>query len=164
MDALRTAFLAQADEQALRSAVEAEEAEACRVAAARRRAQEVVREARTAAEAAALPDVARIRATAARQARHALLSAQREVFEQFRQEAHAAALALRDGPAYAALLEQLSRRAREQLGQTAKLHVDPAGVGGVIAREGDRQVDYSLPALVDRCIVALGERVEELWR
>jgi vacuolar-type H+-ATPase subunit E/Vma4 len=164
MDALRTAFLADSTELAQRAVAEARQADADRVEAARVRAEELMRAARPAGEAAVLPDVARIHAAAARHARQLLLGAQREVFEEFRREALRAALELRGSPSYPGLLDELSRRARTQLGEAAELDVDPAGSGGVIARDGDRRVDYSLPALVERCIAALGDRVEELWR
>ena len=40
---------------------------------------------------------------------------------------------------------------------------DAPGAGGVFAPRGDRLVDYSLDALVERCLDGLGTKVERLW-
>ena len=73
-------------------------------------------------------------------------------------------LGLRQADGYPALLERLARAARDQLGPDADVEVDPPGLGGVIGRAGRTSVDYTLPALVDRSIAALGDELERLWR
>lgn len=93
-----------------------------------------------------------------------MLEARRAVYDDFRGEARAAALGLREDPSYPALLKRLVAEARAALGPDAEVERDPEGAGGVRARSGARSVDLTLPALVEGCVARLGDRVTELWR
>jgi hypothetical protein len=44
------------------------------------------------------------------------------------------------------------------------VEIDVPELGGVRARAGARQVDYTLATLTDRCIAGLGDELELLWR
>ena len=92
-----------------------------------------------------------------------VLAAQREVYEEFCRRARAAALALREEPEYPALLDRLAEAARRELGERAEIERDPLADGGVVARDGTRSVDYTLPALADLAIAELGPHVRKLW-
>jgi vacuolar-type H+-ATPase subunit E/Vma4 len=76
---------------------------------------------------------------------------------------HEAVLDLRHDPRYPDLLDVLEDMARHQLGPSARVDRDPISAGGVTATVGPRQVDYSLPALADRALDALGDEVIALW-
>ena len=159
---LRDALLADA-----RARAAAQLAEASRRAAAQRDAAEaegtvLVERARAEGSAAAELETAAEDARGHRRARTLVLAARNDVYEELRRRAHAAADGLREGPGYPALLERLATQARSQLGPDAKLELDPPG-GGVVASSGARRVDYTLAALVERCIHLLGARMERLW-
>lgn len=164
LDPLRASFLGQAAAVAERRLADAAAEGRDRVAAAERKAAAIVAAARREGEEEARRETARGLAAAERRGRELVLQARRDVYDAFRREAHEAARALRDDPAYPALLERLARAAATQLGEEAQLERDPPGIGGVRAREGRRAVDYSLDALADRCLDTLGADVEELWR
>jgi vacuolar-type H+-ATPase subunit E/Vma4 len=135
-----------------------------RVAAARTDVEQLVAEARSAGERDAAGDVQRLVAGARRAARAEALAARNEIYEQLRAEVLTRVLALRSSAGYRRLLERLSSELKAQLGAGATLEVDPDPAGGVIARDGTRLVDCSLPVLARRCLAALGPQVEELWR
>jgi vacuolar-type H+-ATPase subunit E/Vma4 len=135
-----------------------------RVAAARTDVEQLVAEARSAGERDAAGDVQRLVAGARRAARAEALAARNEIYEQLRAEVLTRVLALRGSAGYRRLLERLSSELKAQLGAGATLEVDPDPAGGVIARDGTRLVDCSLPVLARRCLAALGPQVEELWR
>ena len=144
-----------------------------RLAAADRRVEEILLDAEE--RGAALVDRARAEgeasatlagsydeARARRRAMSLVLSAKRELYDELREQALAGAHALRDAPSYPALLEHLAALAREQLGDDVEVDVDYPG-GGLRASSGARHVDYSIDALVERCLDRLGERLEHLW-
>lgn len=164
VDRLRASFLAQAAEDAEQAIAAAEADRRTRLAEAQASAEEIVASARAAGEVDARRDAAAATAAARRRARSAALAARLELYEELRRQALAAAPELRAKPSYEELLRRLERAARADLGADALVERDPGGAGGVVARAGSRMVDYSLPALVERCLGALGERVEELWR
>lgn len=161
---LRTSFLAQAAEDAERTIAAANDARRERLAEAKRRGAEIVASARAAGEIDARREAARIVGAARRRARSTTLAARLELYEGLRRRALEAAAELRTKPSYAGILERLERAARSDLGASAVVELDAGEAGGVVARAGSKLVDYSLSALVDRCIETLGERVEELWR
>lgn len=98
---------------------------------------------------------------ARREARATLLAAQREVYDQLRQQAQQAVLRLRDDPDYPQLRAELVRQAQAALGPQAVVTDHP--LGGVVAEAAGRHVDLSLPALTDRAVAGLGRRLEDLW-
>jgi hypothetical protein len=159
---LRDALLEDA-----RAKAAAELAEAAGRATRQREAAEsegaaVVERARAEGAAAADAENAAQQALARRQARALVLAARNDVYEELRRRARTAAHDLRGTPDYRALQERLAATARSQLGADARLELDPPG-GGVVATSGTRRVDYSLDALVERCIELLGSRAERLW-
>lgn len=159
--AVRRALLedAEADAGRLLAAAEAEAAE--RLAGARREAEGRLRAARAEGEADALAQLGAERARARREARERILAARREAYEALGAAAADAARALRDDPSYPDLRAALVRRAQAQLGPDAEILDDPEG--GIIARDGNRRVDYRLVTLAGRCLDAFGEEVEALW-
>ena len=92
-----------------------------------------------------------------------MLRARREAYESLRDETVAAVLGLRWDPGYEALLDRLEADARERLGADAAIQRDPPGLGGVIAHDGQRLIDATLPVLAARALEALGSEVDELW-
>jgi cell division septum initiation protein DivIVA len=133
------------------------------VAQAREEAARLVASARAEGEAEAAVEADRWLALARSDARTEILEARREQYETLRREAQAAAQSLRGTAGYERLLARLERRAREQLGAAATLERD-AAAGGLVARAGKRQVDYTLVALVERCLERVSAEVERLWR
>lgn len=159
LDRLRASFLAHAAAEAEHTVAAAAAERARRLDDARDAASRLVAEGRRTGEAAAGAETARTLLEARRRTRASLLAVRRELYDELRERALEQASALLDD---AAFLTRLEGSARAQLGPAAT--TDAAAAGGIVACAGGRRVDYSLPALVDRCVAALGERVEELWR
>lgn len=151
---------ARADAEATVAAARSEDAVV--LAAAEREAAAVLE--RAAADRAAVARSRRARRLieAHRQGQSAVLAARREAYEELRRRALATAGVARDSPHYGELCERLAAAVRAQLGAEARLSEPPEG--GVRGQAGNRSVDYSLPALVDRCLQCLGGELEELWR
>jgi len=164
VERLRASFLARAAEDAKLTIAAAEDAGRARLVDARRRAAEIVASARAAGEADARLEAARTIAMTRRRARSATLAARFVLYEELRRQCLDAAAQMLDRPSYPSFLRGLERAAESELGAGAAVELDAGVVGGVVARAGSRVVDYSLPALVERCVGLLGERVEELWR
>lgn len=160
---LRDELLADARSRAAAVHAEAAERVEAELAAARADAEALVARTRGEAQRRTELDVQRQLSTQRRQAQGRVLRARREAYEALREEAIAAALELRGEPGYAALLDRLEAGARERLGPDATIERDPADVGGVIARDGQRMIDSTLPALVERLLDELGTEVESLW-
>lgn len=164
LDHLRASFLEQVGTEAEQAADDAERDHSSQLSDAHAEARRLVAEARKAGARDAAEEAARIDGAARRQARGHIFAARRELYEELLASALREAQSLRGDERYAALLERLISAARARLGPDAELDVDPAESGGVIARKGQRLVDYTLRALTERCIAALGPRAEELWR
>jgi vacuolar-type H+-ATPase subunit E/Vma4 len=143
--------------------------------AARERAQQIIDEAR--AEAAAL--LARRQAAAERladleerqrladaraEARATVLRAQRSVLSDATSAANAAARGLVDDPRYEWLVERLAADARERLAPRGPAQIAILPEGGLLARAGSCEIDYSLQAQVNRCLQAMASELEGLWR
>lgn len=163
VERLRATILAAAEREAEATADEAEARAADILDRARSERHALLEQAQAEGRRAGFLESARARAHARRRAGELVLAARQDVFERFRRDAHAAALALRSDEGYPALLDRLAADAGQALGEGAALERDPPG-GGVTARAGRRSVDLTLPALADRCIAGLGVRLEELWR
>ncbi len=165
----RAAVLAAAQRDADAISADAARAAAERTDAARAAADAAVAEARDEGTRVAEHAGARLRARARREAQRRVLESRRAAYDALRVQALAAlapgAAPAGGGPssppAVDALSDRLRRAAAEQLGADAR--VDDAPGGGIVAEADGRRVDYSLPAVVDRCIDALGARVAELW-
>ncbi len=146
-----------------RIAAEGESMAAARLDKASRAADLIIAEARADGAAQAGREMAITRVHEQRRSHRMVLEARRRAYEDLGERASAAARELRPDPAYPALLDQLERLSREQLGDGARIERDPAD-GGVVAEAEGRRVDYSLAALTERCLRRLGAKVEELWR
>lgn len=142
------------------------------VAGARRRAEEMtlraerdagdlVREARDAGRAQAVPAAAARRNRGRRDARSIVLGAQREVYEELCGRVRAAVCGLRDDPGYGQLMARLTATAAQVAGPGASVTEDSAG--GVVARGPGVVVDCSLPRLADAAVDGLGADVAWLW-
>jgi hypothetical protein len=165
VEPLRDALLERAHAEAEHVLAAADERAAELLAEAEAHGAALVAQARAEGLAAAALAGAHEQALARRRARTLVLAAQRELYEELRRQARAAVHDLRrDLRRYATLLERLSAAARAQLGEGAELEVDPPGAGGVRAADGPRSVDYTLDALVERCVARLGDGLERLWR
>lgn len=118
------------------------------------------------ASAARLADIEeRERLVGARaDARAIVLGAQRAVLMQATAAAHAAGSALRGDPRYRALMRRCRDDAQARLAGAGTVTIAEAPGGGIIARAGSREIDYSLPAQVDRCLRAMGTELTGLWR
>jgi vacuolar-type H+-ATPase subunit E/Vma4 len=162
LDPVRAALLAEARTEADRLVSEAEERAATYVAHAEEEKTALVRRARAEGEAAAELESASELAQARRRARTFVLEARRAVYEDARREAHAAAQRLRSESRYEQLIDRLAAQVKEELGPDAELELDPPE-GGVLGRLGNRRVDHTLPALVERCLDECGDDLERLW-
>jgi hypothetical protein len=158
---VRAAMLRRAQEQADEIVGQARRQAADAVAGARADAGGSVVQAREAGLAQAAPLAAAVRNRRRRDVRATVLAAQREAYEELREQVRAAVSALRDEPGYGLLLERLRRSARQAAGPAATLTEDPAG--GVVARGPGVVVDCSLPRLADAAVEALGAEVDWLW-
>jgi vacuolar-type H+-ATPase subunit E/Vma4 len=163
LGAYRRAREAAATAEAERLRSEAEAAAEAELAAARRTADALLEQARADGTAQADREIALARAHEQRRARTVVLAARREAYRALCEQAGVTALELSADPRYMALLDRLEELARQQLGDDARIERDPAGIGGVVAEGHGRRVDYSLPALVERSVRALGAEVEQLW-
>ena len=163
VEPLREALLDQTRADAERRLAAADERVEAVLAEAEERGAASVEQARAEGFAAAAIGGTHDEARARRRARTLVLAAKRELCEELHRQALTAAHALRQDPAYPGLLERLSAVARAQLGEGAVLEIDPPGAGGIRASSGARHVDYTLDALVERCLEQLGARLERLW-
>lgn len=132
------------------------------VAQARRDAEALVERARAEGAAEADRETGLQRLEARRAARRLGLEAAQAAYRRLHRSALEALQGRRGEAPYAGLLDRLEAAARAQLGPDARIVRDPPA-GGVIAEAGGRRVDYSLPALVERAITAVGADVGEAW-
>ena len=100
---------------------------------------------------------------ARRQASAIIMEAQETARVQLITQLRDDAMRLRDDPRYPQLLDGLEAAARRQLGPDTIITRDPTVAGGIIGWDGDRSVDYTLPALAERSLGSLGQRTAELW-
>jgi vacuolar-type H+-ATPase subunit E/Vma4 len=158
---VRAAMLRRAQDQADEIVAHARRQAADAVARARADADADVASAREDGLAQAAPLAAAVRNQRRREVRATVLAAQREAYEELREQVRAAVSALRGEPGYGPLLERLKRSARQAAGPGATLTEDPAG--GVVARGPGVVVDCSLPRLADAAVDALGAETDWLW-
>ena len=163
LESYRLARLDEARAAAERLAADARSAAAEEIAEASAAAAAVIAEARADGAGRADREMAVAGVRDRRRSRQIVLAARRRAYEVLREEALASASRLRLDPGYPALLDQLERLSRAQLGDGARIARDPAD-GGVVAEVDGCRVDYSLPALAERCLRGLGAGVEDLWR
>lgn len=163
LEPVREALLADATSQADRLIADA-------TSAAATEADEAERKAETEIERAARRGAASARARANQELAHVRNAAHREVLEakddirgRFQEALHAAALNLRNDARYPALVDELERLARHQLGPNTHIERDPNGLGGIVGVSGARRVEYTLPALADRALESVADKVGQLW-
>ena len=164
MERLRDAFLATVEAEIAAQAAAADAARQARETAVRGELEAAVAAARDAGSAEAQAAGARMVADARRQARRDLLAARAELYEGLRDECLGRAAELRGSARERQLVRRLRGELRRRLGDRAEIEADPDGHGGVVARDGARMIDCSLPTLVERSMQRLGPDVEELWR
>ena len=92
-----------------------------------------------------------------------MLAAQRQVYDDLVERAHAGVRALARRDDYRTLIARLSAQATSQLGPDAVVTVDPDGEPGLTAAAGSRRVDYRLTTLADQAIGRLGPTLAKLW-
>ncbi len=157
-DALIAAARADAERilEAARADVAAERA------GAEQAARELLERAAAAGVADATEEWATRRAQLIEERRSRVRHAQRAVYEQWRRESTAAALALRDDEKYPALRESLRDLAIRLLGPDADIVEDPRG--GVVARAGSRVLDLRLSTLAARALEQFETGAEGLWQ
>ncbi len=126
---------------------------------ARQEADDLRAQARAQGEADAEAVLVSARTRARRQARSAVLAAQRDLYDALRRGVHRAASDLRHDPGYDTLRDRLEQRAREVLGPEAEVS-EPAD-GGVVAQAGGRRFVCTLADLADAALAAVD--VEGLW-
>lgn len=149
--------VARIDQEAQRSKKDIEEE--ARTEAARRQ-----EEARKQGEAMADSDARRQLMMERREARSRVLAARQEALDELRKQCLRAAEEFHASADYERTEQQLVDQARRVLGDAdCRVERDPDGKGGVRAMSGTRLVDFSFPALVDRCLAGLGAGAEELW-
>ena len=78
--------------------------------------------------------------------------------------AHATVSELAGDPRLSRLLERLAADARERLAAAAPVKLIEAPDGGFVARAGNREIDCSLGAQVDRVLASMADELERLWR
>jgi F0F1-type ATP synthase membrane subunit b/b' len=159
----RAALLADARRRAQELLQQADVQAREQVAQARRDAEALIARAReeglAAGRAQAAHDAGRERALA----RWEVLAAQRAAYDELRRRVRTEAMALRAQDGYQELLERLTTAARRDLGDEAEVEIDPPADGGIRARAGGRQVDYTLASLAERCVRDLGPAPARLW-
>ena len=163
LEAYRDARLEEARANAARLATESDSMAAARLDDASHAAVAIIAEARASGAAQADREMAIARAHGQRRAHRIVLEARRKAYEDLGARVRAGALGLKSDATYPVLLDRLAQRSREQLGEGTSIDCDPAD-GGVVAGAEGRRVDYSLPALAERCLRGLGAEIEELWR
>ncbi len=159
----RAALLADARERAERLLQQAEEQARELIAQAQRDGEELIARAREEGLAAGRAQAARDAGLDRVLTRLEVLAAQRTSYEELRRRLSTEVMALREERDYAELLQRLAAAARRDLGDAAELEIDPPELGGVRARAGSRQVDYTLASLAERCLRDLGPALARMW-
>lgn len=153
---LRSALRRRALEEADRLRAEAE-TEACAVLDhARAHVAATVTEARVQGRQEALVAAESARAAARSRGRGLVLAARRRLYEELRRRVRAEAPGL-IAPGWQQLAADA---ARTMLGPEVRVECDP---GAVTATTHDRRLTWSLDAVADRAVEALGSGVERLW-
>jgi vacuolar-type H+-ATPase subunit E/Vma4 len=163
LEPVRQALLADAQARADRILDDAVRGSDLETEGARQDADAEIERATRRGAATAQARISRQLATARDVAHHQILETKNDIRNRFRDAVHDAALDLRSDIRYPTLLDQLERLARDQLGAHARIERDPAELGGIVAIDGSRRVDYTLPALAERALDSIADRVTELW-
>jgi vacuolar-type H+-ATPase subunit E/Vma4 len=151
-----------ADAEAIRTA--ARERAARIIDQARAEAAALIEQRRKATERLAVLQERERLAEARAQARARVLRAQSSVLIDARRTAHAAVRLLVKDARYEQLLERLAADSRDRLQALGPVQITVLPEGGLVARAGSREIDYSLAAQLDRCLDAMASELERLWR
>jgi len=100
-------------------------------------------------------------ARARRQAHEMVLTRRNALRLDLQRQVRQAAVELRTDPRYPRLLARLTEQSHALLGPRA--HVAESPEGGVVAEEGSRRLDLSLPVLATRKLESMTPEVRELW-
>jgi vacuolar-type H+-ATPase subunit E/Vma4 len=155
-------LLQNAEQRASQILEEADQQVAAVLADAQRRGEALLESARAEGAAAARRSGTRVVADARREARERILRAQRGVCEQVRSLAQDQLHRLAGTPEAKDLNARLETVAHDRLGPKAAVEVSKPGIG-VIAAQGQRRLDLSCDALVERELAELAPRIVELW-
>ncbi len=158
---VRAALLAAAQQDAERVLSAARSKSDAVLARAAQERERLLADARARGEADAGRLLDAERARTRRQARTMVLRAQGQAYEDLRRRAVGAVSALRDDPAYPALLDRLRRQARALVGPDAQV-LEPSE-GGVVAEAAGRLVVLTLPALAEQVLDRGLPDLEGLW-
>ncbi len=158
---VREALLARARADAERLLAEGDAEADAIIARAHAEADAIRAGARAQGEADAAAVLGAERARARRQARAVVLAAQHESYEGLRARAVEQVATLRGDPGYATWCDRLRKEVRAALGPDAAVSEHPEG--GVRGEATGRRVEYTLVALAERALDALGPDVEGLW-
>ena len=161
LDPVRAALLSQAHSDAQTVLADARRRAEDDRATARVRAAQILEAGREIGEQQAGAAAARHLARRRRDARDTTLATQRALYDELRRRCRGAARALREAPDYPVLRQHLIERAHAVLGRDASRRESPDG--GVVAEAGSRQLDLSLPTLVDDELDRIGGEVRLLW-
>lgn len=163
LEPVRRALLEDSEAQAERIIAEATHEADLSVGTAEQEAAEEVRQAERRGAASAKVRADQALALARTEAHGEVLQSRDDLRQRLHRAARAAAIGLADDPRYPDLIDTLEQLARNQLGSTAEIQRDPGGLGGVVAVDGSRRVDYTLPALAERALESLADEVAQLW-
>jgi vacuolar-type H+-ATPase subunit H len=162
LGAVRETLMAEAERDAGRMISAAREEAERQVARARQKADDEVDRARAAARAEADERLAMERAATRREARRVVLETRERIRQSLIEASILGVVGHRGSRDYQRFLERVERHVQVLLGEDAEITRDPPE-GGVIGRCGQRRLDYTVPAVVERVIDALGADLEELW-
>ncbi len=158
---VREALLARARADAERLLAEVDAEGDAIIARAQVEAEAIRAEARAQGEADAASVLVADRARARRQGRALVLAAQREGYSGLRARVVEQAATLRGDPGYATWCDRLSEVVRAALGPDAVVRELPEG--GILGEAPGHRIAYTLVALAERALDALGPDVEGLW-
>lgn len=163
LEPARRALLADADDEAERIVSEASRTAADIIGTAERECETQLDQVRRRRDRSTEAYVEQMLTTARSDAHEAVLRAREASRRRLIDAIHQSVMALPDDPRYGALLDHLEELARRQLGVDAVIDRDPRPGGGIIAVSGSRRVDYTLPALADRALEGLADKIVQLW-
>ena len=156
---IRGVALADAHTEAECLRARARERSAAILAAARERSGGLREDSLAAAREAADEDARRVLSAVRNSAHELLLAARRDVYATVVRDVARQASSRREE--YRAVTERLIGDARRRLG--ADVEILDAPDGGIFARAPGREIDYSLPTQVGRCLAQLEDEVAQLW-
>ena len=163
LEPVHKALLEDAKARADHMIVEATREAALAVDEAEQEADTEIRRAERRGETSARARAEQTLAQARSDAHGDVLECKEDIRRRFHLAVRAAALDLKDDARYPDLIDMLEALARKQLGPDAKIERNLDGLGGIAAVDGSRRVDYTLPALAERALESVADKVALLW-